>query len=275
MKTIIGIDVGGSTTKIVAAKNNTLLNPILVSANDPITSIYGAFGKFTNENSLELNDVDKVVITGVGASYVDKPIYGLKCESVSEFECFGRGGLYLSGLDEAIVVSMGTGTANVYSKKVGDKITNEYLGGTGVGGGTMVGLSKKMLNMDNVEHILELAEEGNLDNVDLKVKDIYKHVKDNSLPQNLTASNFGKLSDVATDSDVALAIINMIFETAAMLAVFASRMKNTKNVVLTGNLSNFKLAKVIFPELGKLFDTNFIIPENSQFATAIGAALIE
>ena len=275
MKTIIGIDVGGSTTKIVAAKNNTLLNPILVSANDPITSIYGAFGKFTNENSLELGDVDKVVITGVGASYVDKPIYGLKCESVSEFECFGRGGLYLSGLDEAIVVSMGTGTANVYSKRVGDKITNEYLGGTGVGGGTMVGLSKKMLNMDNVEHILELAEEGNLDNVDLKVKDIYKHVKDNSLPQNLTASNFGKLSDVATDSDVALAIINMIFETAAMLAVFASRMKNTKNVVLTGNLSNFKLAKVIFPELGKLFDTNFIIPDNSQFATAIGAALIE
>ena len=71
MRTIIGIDVGGSTTKIVAAKNNTLLNPILVSANDPITSIYGAFGKFTNENSLELSDVDKVVITGVGASYVD------------------------------------------------------------------------------------------------------------------------------------------------------------------------------------------------------------
>jgi len=274
MRTIIGIDVGGSTTKIVAAKNNTLLNPILVSANDPITSIYGAFGKFTNENSLELSDVNKVVITGVGASYVDKPIYGLKCESVSEFECFGRGGLYLSGLDEAIVVSMGTGTANVYSKKVGDKIVNEYLGGTGVGGGTMVGLSKKMLNMDNVEHILELAEDGNLDNVDLKVKDIYKHIKDNSLPQNLTASNFGKLSDVATDSDVALAIINMIFETAAMLAVFASRMKNTKNVVLTGNLSNFKLAKTIFPELGKLFDTNFIIPDNSQFATAIGAALL-
>ncbi|MCR5457544.1 MAG: type II pantothenate kinase [Clostridiales bacterium] len=274
MRTIIGIDVGGSTTKIVAAKNNTLLNPILVSANDPITSIYGAFGKFTNENALELSDVDKVVITGVGASYVDKPIYGLKCESVSEFECFGRGGLYLSGLDEAIVVSMGTGTANVYSKKNGDTITNEYLGGTGVGGGTMIGLSKKMLNMDNVEHILELAEEGNLDNVDLKVKDIYKHVKDNSLPQNLTASNFGKLSDVATDSDVALAIINMIFETTAMLAVFASRMKNTKNVVLTGNLSNFKLAKTIFSELGKLFDTNFIIPENSQFATAIGAALL-
>ena len=274
MRTIIGIDVGGSTTKIVASKNGTLLRPTLVSANDPITSVYGAFGKFTTENALGLSDIDKVVITGVGSSYIDKPIYGLKCENASEFECFGSGGLYLSGLNEAIVVSMGTGTANVYSKKTGDSTHNEYLGGTGVGGGTLIGLSKKMLNMDNVEHILELAEDGNLDNVDLKVKDIYKNLIDNSLPQNLTASNFGKLSDVATDSDVALAIINLIFETTAMLAVFASRMKNTKNVVLTGNLSNFKLAKTIFSELGKLFDTDFIIPENSQFATAIGAALL-
>ena len=49
-KTVVGIDVGGSTTKIVGFKSdangeNKLISPFLVRATDPITSIYGAFGK--------------------------------------------------------------------------------------------------------------------------------------------------------------------------------------------------------------------------------------
>ena len=49
-KTVLGIDVGGSTTKIVGFRENEngreLISPQFVRANDPITSIYGAFGKF-------------------------------------------------------------------------------------------------------------------------------------------------------------------------------------------------------------------------------------
>ena len=54
MKTVIGIDVGGSTTKIVgfryAENKRELIAPFCVKATDPLTSIYGAFGKFTLEN---------------------------------------------------------------------------------------------------------------------------------------------------------------------------------------------------------------------------------
>ena len=50
MKTIVGIDVGGSTTKIVAFRGESIIEPQLVTATDPITSLYGAFGKFTAEN---------------------------------------------------------------------------------------------------------------------------------------------------------------------------------------------------------------------------------
>ncbi|MBQ2547105.1 MAG: pantothenate kinase, partial [Clostridia bacterium] len=60
---IIGIDIGGSTTKIVgfdtSAAEKTLIRPILVRATDPITSIYGAFGKFLDQNGLTLGDVQK------------------------------------------------------------------------------------------------------------------------------------------------------------------------------------------------------------------------
>ena len=162
MSTVIGIDVGGSTTKIVGFKDiagkRELIEPQFVLANDPITSIYGAFGKFTSENGISLSDIDHVLMTGVGSSFVTQPIYGLPCRTVPEFSSVGLGGLYLSGLDEAIVVSMGTGTALIHAKRNGEKYDIKYLGGTGVGGGTLVGLSKQMLGIDTVEHIEKLCE---------------------------------------------------------------------------------------------------------------------
>ena len=270
MKTIIGIDVGGSTTKIVGFRNEKIIAPQFVQATDPLTSLYGAFGKFTAENGIELSDIEKVILTGVGSSHVSKPLYGLACETVSEFECVGRGGLFLSELSEAIVISMGTGTAIVHAKR--DGYLN-YLGGTGVGGGTLTGLSKKMLGIERIDHIVELAKDGSLDNVDLRIKDISKKKSALSLPENMTASNFGKLSDIASAGDIALAIINMVFETAGMLGIFAARDKGLHDIVLTGNLTTIPQAKDIFESLNTIFDINFIIPETAQFATAIGAAL--
>ncbi len=271
MKAIIGIDVGGSTTKIVGFRDHEMMiAPQFVKATDPVTSLYGAFGKFTVENNIELSEIEKVKLTGVGSSYVTKPLYGLSCERAVEFECVGRGGIYLSGLDEAIVVSMGTGTAIIYANKKGE---TQYLGGTGVGGGTLVGLSRRMLGMDNIEHIVEIAKDGCLDNVDLRIKDMYDQKSNIDLAENMTAANFGKLSDLASQGDVALAILNMVFETVAMLAIFAARNKNLHDIVLTGNLTSIPQAKKIFADLESIFDIHFIIPENAQFACAIGAAL--
>jgi N-acetylglucosamine kinase-like BadF-type ATPase len=68
-KIVIGIDVGGSTTKIVGfaapetpAAEHNLIAPIFVKANDPITSIYGAFGKFLDENNLDLEDISEATL---------------------------------------------------------------------------------------------------------------------------------------------------------------------------------------------------------------------
>ena len=50
MGVVVGIDIGGSTTKIVGFdEKKNLIHPMFVTADDPITSIYGAFGKFTDE----------------------------------------------------------------------------------------------------------------------------------------------------------------------------------------------------------------------------------
>lgn len=278
-KNVIGIDVGGSTTKIVGFSiaeggERSLISPFLVRATDPITSIYGAFGRFTSQNGLDLTDIDKVMVTGVGATYMQQPIYSLECNKVPEFSAVGLGGLYLSGLDEAIIVSMGTGTAIVHAKKEGNATKIDYLGGTGVGGGTLLGLTRKMTGVESVEHIEELCREGDLNNIDLRVKDISKNAKYTGVNEDLTAANFGKVSDLATNADIALGVANLVAETVAMLAVFAARGHGIKDVVIVGNLTTIAPVRNVFSNLSS-FGINFIIPENASFGTAIGAALYE
>ena len=169
---------------------------------------------------------------------------------------------------------MGTGTALMYAKKNGNKTETTYLGGTGVGGGTLVGLSKKLIGVDTIEHIQTLCEGGDLNNVDLKIKDMSSD-GGYQINRDLTAANFGKLSDMATNEDIALGVANMVGETIAMLAVFAARSYNLNKVVLTGNLTAIKAVSRVFEGLEPLFDVKFIIPEKSQFATVIGAALCD
>ena len=275
MSLIIGIDVGGSTTKIVGVKEElgkrTIIAPQHVRANDPITATYGAFGKFTDENELDISDITKVMMTGVGSSYIKKNLYGLASERIKEFDGIGKGGLYLSGLDEALVVSMGTGTALVHARR-GDEM--RYLGGTGVGGGSLVGLAKLLVGAENIEHIAEFAEGGNLENVDLRIKDITSPDALEALSRDLTASNFGNVSEMASKSDISLGILNMVFETVAMVSLFAARSVGVRDIVLTGNVTQLELCRRKFEELnGMGYGVRFIIPEHSRFATVIGTAL--
>ena len=268
MSRIIGIDVGGSTTKIVGLHENRIFSPILVKANDPIASVYGAFGKFMSKNKLNLKDISRILVTGAGSGYLSDNIYGIPTGKVNEFQAIGKGGLFLTGLKRAIIVSMGTGTAYVIADKNGEK----HIGGTGVGGGTLLGLSYKMLNIRHFDDLIEMAQGGDLSHIDLLIRDITKDPV-GSLTQESTASNFGKISDLATKSDTALGIVNLVFQTIGTIAAFASRIHNTKDVVLTGNLTNVPQSRAIFDSLQSLYQVRFHMPDHAENATAAGATL--
>lgn len=275
MGIVIGIDVGGSTTKIVGFRDNgekrELISPQFVKANDPLTATYGAFGKFTDENGIKISEIDKVLMTGVGASHVKHDLYGIECVRVPEFDCIGRGGLYLSGLNRALVVSMGTGTAIVHATKGG---VMEYLGGTGVGGGTLVGLSKLLIGAADIGHISEFVEQGKLGNVDLRIKDMTAAGTVPVMNADMTAANFGNVSDVATKADIAKGIANLVYETVGMVSVFASRSVGVTDIVLTGNLTRLESCIGKFDEFNHLgYGVTFTVPELSEFSTAIGCAI--
>jgi type II pantothenate kinase len=97
------------------------------------------------------------------------------------------------------------------------------------------------------------------------------------LEADLTAANFGKLSDIATKDDIALGIMNLVFETVGMVSIFAARSVGVKDIILTGNITRLSHCKRKFDEFNHLEvgrGLNFVIPERSRFATAIGAAMI-
>ncbi len=270
MNIIIGIDVGGSTTKIVGYyENGKLIGRLQVEAADPQTSAYGALGKFISKNKLDLSQVKQIVLTGVGSSLFKKEIYGIPAVHVDEFQAIGLGGLALSKKAEALVISMGTGTALVRADKHGIK----HIGGTGVGGGTVLGLCGALCNARSFDTIVEMAHKGNLQKVDLHVSDI--SARDiSTLTAEVTASNFGKMADGCTPEDLARGVVNMVFQTIGMLAVFALRNDTIKDVVVTGNLSTMPCAAELFKQVEQLYKIRFTIPPYSIYATATGAALL-
>lgn len=270
MKVILGVDIGGSTTKIVAfEQSKRILKTLQVRAGDQITSLYGAIGHILYECDLTLGQVEAFVLTGVGATMVKGDIYGIPTVRVKEFEAIGMGAQELTGMQETLVVSIGTGTAFV---RVSGKDCR-HIGGSGVGGGTLTGISSRLLGETHIDAIVAMAEKGSLRQVDLAICDISDE-EIPSLPPHVTAANFGKVESTATKEDLAAGLINMVFETAGSLAAFACKNTEIRKIVVTGTVATLPQAQTILDGVAMLHGVEFIIPEQAAFATAIGAAAL-
>lgn len=267
-KIVIGIDVGISTTKIVGVRGGKIESPIRIKANDPITSLYGAFGKYLHDQGISLSDVDHVMLTGVGAAYVKESIYGLPTGWADEFRADGLGARHESHLDHVIVVSMGTGTSFVRC----DGEDMRHIGGIGIGGGTLAGLSRLMLGTGDISQVVAMAREGDISHINLLIGDISAQPLP-GLPMNATASLFAAAHADAPREDVAAGLINMVLQSIGSASVLTSLGSGIRDFVLIGNLSLLPQCKDIFPVFEQLYNLRFHIPKHSEFCTAIGAAL--
>lgn len=269
MKIILGIDVGSSLIKLAGFyENGRQIDLLKIKASDQITGVFGVIGKFLKLHQIPLTDVKQIVLTGMGAAYFKEDIYGIPTSAVDEFQAAGKAGLYLSGFSEAYVVSIGTGTAFVRAS--GN--TYQHIGGTGVGGGTFMGLAQRMLQETDFDTIKEMANQGNPVNVDLTMKDV-SITPVTTLPEFLTASNFAKVQNQSTKNDIAAGIANLVLQTAGMMAVFACQKDTIKNVVFIGSLAELSLIRVMNDMIHQVHGLDLYVPEHALYATAIGAAL--
>jgi len=265
---IIGIDIGSTTTKAVSIKDRKITGKINARAQDAVTAATGALGKLVLENGINISSIEKIIITGAGASKIKDNIFGIPTSRVDEIEAAGIGGMFLSGLKNIIITNIGTGTVII---EAGDRGINHF-GGTGVGGGTILGLAKKLLPTNEYSDIMELAKTGKLNQVDLLLGDI-TDTGISFLSGESTASNFGKMLDTATAPDIAFAIVNMVYQVIGVLSVFAARARDSSRVIVTGNGSKNEIGQKVFSGITGMYGIEFIFPESAEYTTAIGAGL--
>jgi type II pantothenate kinase len=273
---IVGIDIGSTITKAVSIEKGRVIWQVKTKAMDAVTSATGAFGKMLVENGIKLADIEKIRITGAGASKIKGDIFGIPTENVNEVMAIGVGGLFLAHQEAGlppekpiIITNIGTGTILIEASK--EKIA--HLGGSGVGGGTILGLSKRLISLSAFNDIMDAAKDGNRKPVDLLLEDITE-TDISFLSRESTAANFGKMLDTAKNEDIALAILALVFEVIGMLSIFAARGKQIDNVLVTGSGSDNPIGKKTLDEVGSMYHIRFVYPADAQYTTAIGAGLV-
>ncbi len=268
---IIGIDIGGSTTQGILLKNGKITGFASIQASDELASAAGCLGKILSGNRIEIRRIKLVAATGGGSKKkISKKILGIPVKKVDEVKAIGLGGLNLTRKSKCFVVSIGTGTAMIAVKDNGRFI--KHAGGTGIGGGTLKGLYRLLLNKHDIDNLENLAKRGDLRNIDLTVKDIVGRGI-GKLPPKATAANFGKLSDNTEKNDIALGLLNMVGEVIGTLSVFAARNYGLeKDIVFVGKVTKNRTLMKNIQQAVRTFGGKSIVPKNAEFATAIGAA---
>ncbi len=193
----------------------------------------------------------------------------LSIQIISEFVAIGKGAEILSKQESGIAVSLGTGTAMVYFNSKKNIYT--HIKGTGLGGGTFIGLSKALLKTSNFENISQLAENGKKNNIDLSIGDIVGGDIE-LLPAHATASNFAKYSSTSSKADIALGIATLIAESITALAIEKCLRYKQTHIIFGGKFSKLPILQKHVLATTKLFNITAIFPQYSEYITVIGAS---
>jgi len=215
--------------------------------------------------------VDGVIVTGGSNAAISSQDPDMPVVHIPEIDAIGLGGLSLAGIPEALVVSLGTGTAMVAAH---DRVFR-HVGGSGLGGGTLLGLSRLLLQTTNFSDLESLARAGAAGAVDLSVQDIVGGAI-GIVPADSTASNFGKAARLArvrdlSRPDIARGIVTMVGQTVARLALVIAKAEQLDQVVVIGHVIESPVMQSVFTSVAGLFGGTFIFPDHARQGVVRGA----
>ena len=245
---IAGIDLGASFTKLVAVEDDVIAVKAFLPTDS--TSVDELLKRLPEKPS-------KIYATG-GASRQLKAF-----EAVDEIKAICLGGLYLAGKDKGVVASLGTGVCITAKDK-----HIKHVFGTGVGGGTILGLSDVLLKRGSFEELEAIARGGDARKVNLTVGDIANGGVGN-LDADMTAANLVYLR--AKDEDIAAGIFRMAGEVIGTIIAFACKTEKASDVVLTGMLAKSEVLLKVIREVLDHFRITAVVPKDCEYATALGA----
>lgn len=179
-----------------------------------------------------------------------------------------------------LVVNIGSGVSIV---KVIDENTIERVGGTMCGGGTLLGLSKLILGIDDYDEIVNLAKKGDHRKLDLLVSDIYgKGIlgDDNTikLENDVLASSFGKACQILSTKDkefekedIAQSLLILICFQISQLAYLYAKQDNIKTVFYYGNFTRKDSFSIELLNFGTKFWDNSITSHFNDLDGLLGS----
>ena len=268
-KLIVGIDVGASTTKGVIVKDSKIMYQHSVETLDPESSAVKVLRQLISKIEDKKN-IGLIAASGGGSRKIGDDLLGIPVKKVNEIQAIGLGGLVLARKNKGLIVSAGTGTAMVAAYDSGKRI--KHVGGTGVGGGTVLGLAKGLLGVHDFAVLEAMALEGNTNHVDLTVADIVGGPV-GIVPGKATASNFGRIDGESSREDVAAGIFNLVSQVIGVVSAMAAKDYSLEeNVVLVGRLVKSSLVSENIRGTTELFGVNSCVPRNCEYCVAVGAA---
>lgn len=240
----------------------------------------GVLAKVVDALGLSPGEVQRIAVTGGRSRSLPEHWHGVPLLKVPEPEAIGRGGLGLTGLDRALIVSCGTGTAIVTADRTVDGVAGagryHHVTGTAVGGGTLLGLAHAMIGVSDPERLAELAASGQASAVDTTLAEVLGGGL-GQLPPEATAVNLGRLADLQQPpepADLAAALVTMVAQVISLLAINAARAHGFSRIVLIGRLPVLMPVRQTLDAVADLYgQPRFLVPEAGAQATALGAAL--
>ncbi|MFT5442111.1 MAG: type II pantothenate kinase [Myxococcota bacterium] len=220
-------------------------------------------------------------LTGAGAVRLGEMLEAPSTRH-DEFAAWGEGGRRLLIRDgsaheeRSLLVSIGTGTSVLLM----DGATTTRVGGTALGGGTILGLASAILKTTDFEHVCRLAASGERAQVDLVVSDIYKP-GEIALPNELTAASFGKLGLSLNDDQVhkpehlAAAILGLVGENIGLICAGLSYATQVEQIVYAGStLRNNTVLRNILESITMNAGRRPLFLSNGDFSGATGALFL-
>jgi len=275
------IDFGLTNIDAVLRDPDGKIQTLLLTSNyQPVTAqleaVLGLFGH-------PLADFEWIAVTGGQFRQLPPTFGGVRLLPVNEVPAIGRGGLYLAGLNGqgkkgkakknggVLVVSAGSGTAMVAARGC----QTHHVTGSAVGGGTLQGLGRLLLGTADARAIDRLAQQGNANAADLTLAEAIGSTVGH-LPADANAVNFGRLARQPTDlspEDLAAAIVRLVGQVIAVIAINAARAEKLASIVVVGHLADLPSFCQVLHTTAGYYQASITVPSQPGFGTVIGALL--
>lgn len=259
---IAGVDVGATLAKIVTG-GDVASGTVLAS---------GDLARVRAE--IAARQPRRVAATGGGAALLGERVGGAPVARVPEFDAWARGVAILAAAADLglpavhLVACVGTGTS-VLRVGAGPVVR---VGGTAVGGGTLMGLGRLLTPARRFEDLVALATIGDRRRVDLLVGEVYPGGDAPEAIRDLTASNLAKLGSTHP-ADLAHAIVGLVGETVALVTGALAAATGVDTVVYCGTtlVRNPPLVGIV-RAITEHFGHQSHVLERGSFGGALGAA---